>query len=223
MVPGQTWGKPPSDTPLSVWACCDPRPLAGETEYQYKARLTAERRPWEIIPLFRVLCEKYGLNPPYLPDPSHDSPGFMFSLVTACSPERVEIYDDDELSHECISVGALSPESTAEVVIKIDLNLPLSVQLQRLEKSLKLSQEQKKKAVAISPVKHRNRVSAYQNYLRVLDGRARGVSFDTLASVILSGVSNTHDTDWLGRRNVCNYWKAAERLCEYDYRYIVMT
>ena len=221
-VPGRTWGTPPNNTPLSIWAVCNPAPLAGETANQYKGRLAAVGQRWLITPLFMVLCEKYGLAPPYLPDPRDAEPGFMFSLLTARGPERVEVYDEDDLTLGLVK--PMIPRSASEVVVKLDFNGDIDVQLKRLKHVRKLTEERLRSAGIDPPVKHRNQIQKYQTYLRLLDGEHAGASTAELIAEIFPHLKDkdTHDTDYLGSKNVETNLAAARKLRDSDYRYIVL-
>ena len=176
-----------------------------------------------IVPLFKVLCEKYGLAPPYLPDPRNAEPGFMFSLLTGRGPERVEVYDEDDLTLGLVK--PMMPRSASEVVVKLDHSVPIDVQLKRVEHVLKLTEERLRSAGIDPPaVKHRNQIQKYPTYLRLLDGEASGASTVELIAEMFPHLKDkdTHDAGYLARKNVETNLAAARKLRDSDYRYIVL-
>ena len=101
-----------------------------------------------------------------------------------------------------------------EALAKFDLRFPLLRQLKEVERTLRVRIKDLKKGGQLQMVRKQGRFSLYRNYLRLLDGKKAGAKRSEMAkAVFLKALGDN-------KLRVRDSLKAAERLRDYDYRFL---
>lgn len=165
---------------------CDPPAEDGETYREWNQRCDGRAviKPWSS-----VLGEKHGIKG-MIQDPSE--PHLHYALYTGWSPSMLinrgqapEFY------------GAMKPERIGEAVAKLDLTLPVDVQLERLGRVLKTAQRRMAERGDIVLHKTSNHVKKFRAYLRLLDAELVQATVGEMAQHVFAEKENLYPTSKL--------------------------
>ncbi len=110
----------------------------------------------------------------------------------------------------------------SEVLVCFNLDMPIEKQLKSAKKLLKEQIEYRTNKGIAEAMNHRNRVGAYQSYLRILDAIAHNTPLKDIAAVIYPNLKNIYPEN-LGTKTVRDDLKAAECLMTTGFRFISLT
>ncbi len=159
-----------------------------------------QRAPYAIANPLAVFREKFGIVA-YPPPPEAPTPRL-------------------KLDHYLVRTGnaAIAPTESA---ITFDLALPIGPQLERARQILEEAAAALESKGEIERLHRANHIRHYQDYLRVLDGEASGATHKEMAAIIFPDEPNDYP-DRYGDHKVRNALKAAKKLRDGGYRYIVL-
>lgn len=194
------------DGSISRFCQCNPSALSGEKIIDYYNRVGKG----EIGPPWRYFSERYRLNHlTFCPNPYV---GAIPGLGAPFSNVGVKMLTHDfvsTLEKELRAKGGefagfksngMLPERPGEVVVKLDIDMPLDVQFENIKAALN-------KVGIKSTFKRRNHISKFNLYLRSYDAKMEGASAKEIADVLC-----VDDV-----QSIYNYQTAAEELIQYDY------
>lgn len=174
-----------------------------------------------IMSLSVYLSNIYSLKRIDLCDPAINKPSNeLLCFSTQSSPPITTM---DRRSRNNTSTGMI-PMSPSEVVTKIDLNLPIDVQLGRLKQLLLSDRERLLKNGKLNPRNPRaggEIGKKYKEYLRILDAKSLRKSDSEIAEVLYPDKSNTHP-EYYASSAVKDGFKAAKILRDYEYKYLCL-
>ncbi len=184
---------------------CDPPARQGETEATYLARM--RRQDCTIKSPCSHVMKKYGLKL-LPPDPAHsdflslfDTTPVQFLLASAIRRGIQSWHDED-------------------MAIVFNLAWPLIPQLTAAKGVLEGRAQHLAQAGKVERVQLRARVDNFPTYLRLLDAKAAEAGRREMADVIFPKVPNEYPSN-LADARVRDSLRAAERLRDSDYRYLV--
>lgn len=163
-------------------------------------------------------CEKYGLEYAIFPPAPDRDFSRIGSLKASWGPAHVTYQD------YFLGLGreqpALSPTKPGEVVIRVDLSLPISTTIERVSALMEdLRSYLRQRGDIQQDGDPRFRPDKYPIYLRLLDAESCAASLDDMASEIYPGKSNSYP-EYQGRDAARKALQAAERYRDSDYRLI---
>ncbi len=112
------------------------------------------------------------------------------------------------------------PSGINELLLKFDLSLPIKNQLKAAKYFFEKEQRRYKK-LGREVINSRTSVKKYRDYLRVLDAFEEGTEKKEISKIIFPDKDNSYP-DYLGDKNVDNYYKAALELQSQKYRHILL-
>lgn len=117
-------------------------------------------------------------------------------------------------------IAGLKPSRPCEIAVLFDLELPIDNLLKKVSSFIKEKQKILKEQKKIEVINKRDRSGIlYINYLRVLDAFSQGEELSTIAENIFPGENIC--PDYLGNKKINNYHKAAIKIRDHDYRYLI--
>ncbi len=194
-----------ADGTISRFCQCDPPALPNEKINDYLSRVGIDFK--SIAPPMGYFIEKYYFHEiPFYPNPYIGSvieAGVIFKSqpIRMLTYEYLSVMEKMERSIGLIpSHRGMVPRGTNEVVVKIDLDMPLDVQFKTIESTIRDTLK--------SPAfKRRNHVEKFPIYLRAYDAKTESVGVKEIADTI--GVDDA--------QMIYNYLKAAEEIIVRDY------
>jgi hypothetical protein len=130
--------------------------------------------------------------------------------------QYLEYWEDIPQKH----IAGLKPSRPSEIAILFDLELPIDSFLEKVESFLKEKQKILKNDKKIKVINKRDRGGKlYINYLRVLDAFSHGQDLGAIAEVFFPGENGY--PDYAGNKKITNYYKAATKIRDHDYRYLI--
>lgn len=188
-------------------AYCEPEAYDGETFRQYCDR----HSDYRLVPLSVKRGNDYGLD--YLHDPRNSARFVRFD--TGVSP-RYLVHDGNGPKE----YAGIRPEKPGEVVVKLSLEWPIGVQVDRLQRILSRHQRRLEEKGVITAHKKRNHPKKYSTYLRLLDAEASSAKPAEIARQIFPDRSDCYP-DYNGSKTVRDELQAANRLRDGNYRYLL--
>lgn len=164
----------------------------------------------DAVEMLYKFYEKYHLTEDVFPPSPEDSHTPDLSFKAGWSPTYVQY--DQHLELENQEQSALNSRSSEELVVRLDLRIPVGALLRQVEALIK------EKAVKYQQSK-RMRVTNFKNYLRLLDAEFSGASTREMAGAIYPEKVNIFP-EYLGNASVRDALGAAKRLRDEKYYFI---
>jgi len=198
--------------PLSPFMVCDPPAQPKETMPQYLKRTLIAGSNVSTKYGYSIICEKYKIQNAC--HPAIDYPSIHFK--TNNSPAM-------QIAHT-ESVESLAPwklTNSSDAFIKIDLNIPIKIQLERARKALEARQRLGTKEGLYKPYNGKISVNLLPYYLRILDATTHGIKPNDIASILLPNEKNTYP-DYLAKRKIEAALKRAVQIRDRDCMYFLL-